>query len=83
MQLQHATLPADGRSLAIGVSTTPAPLTPDVAGLRDDDPDSNERWLAWRDRGAKSDRETSRTMNRIFVALMLALSAWLVFQLLS
>ena len=83
MQLEHATLAADGRPLAIGVSTTDAPLTPDVAGLRDGDPDTNERWRAWRDRGAKSDRGTARTMNRIFVAIFLALSAWLVFQLLS
>jgi hypothetical protein len=83
MQLEHATLSADGRGLAIGVSTTPATLTPDVAALRDDDPDSNERWRAWRDRGAKSDRQSARTMNRVFVAIFVALSAWVVFQLLS
>ena len=81
--LEDATLSADGRQLAIGVSPTHAPLTPDIAGPRDGDPNDTERWRAWRDRGAKSDRQTARTMNGIFLAILLVLSAWVVFQLLS
>jgi hypothetical protein len=64
------------------VSATPAPIAVGVATMHDDF-DAVERWRAWSARGAKIDWETARTMNGIFFAIVLALSAWLVFQLLS
>ena len=63
------------------VSATSAPMTADVAMMHDDS-DAIERWRAWSARGAKTDRQVARTMNRIFIAIVLALSAWSVFQLL-
>ena len=42
----------------------------------------DERWRQWCARGATADRHTARMMNSGFVAIFVALSAWLVFQLL-
>jgi hypothetical protein len=83
MQSEYAVSSADVALLGTNASATGGHLTPDVATTRKDDPETNERWQKWRTRGAKADRETARMTNRGFVALFLALSAWLVFQLLS
>ena len=79
MQSEYAIPPVALQASA--VSATVAPMTPDVPTMRDD-PDEVERWRAWSARGANTDREMARTMNRVFAALILALSMWLVFQLL-
>ena len=50
---------------------------------RDVDPDSDERWRRWCARGVTADQHTTRMMNSGFVAILVALSAWLVFQLLA
>jgi hypothetical protein len=73
---------ARGKHLTTAVSATAAPITADDAMMRDES-DAVERWRAWSTHGAKTDRQMTRTMNRVFVAIVLALSAWLVFQLLS
>jgi hypothetical protein len=68
--------------VATPVSATGAPITADVAIMRDES-DAVERWRRWSTHGAEIDRQMARTMNRVFIAIFLALSAWLVFQLLS
>lgn len=82
MQSKYAIPFARGKHLTTPVSATAAPITVDVAMMRDES-DAVERWRAWSTYGAKNDREMTRTMNRAFLAIGLALSAWLVFQLLS
>jgi hypothetical protein len=82
MLSEYTTSFVGGTYQARAVSATSAPMTAAVAMMRDDS-DAVERWRAWSARGAKTDRQAARTMNRVFVALVLALSAWLVFQLLS
>ena len=81
MQSKYATPFVDATHPTIAMNATRAPLTAQVA-MRDGS-DAVERWRTWCARGAKIDRETARTMNRVFVAIVLALSAWFVFQLLS
>jgi hypothetical protein len=81
MQPEYTTPFVGGRHETKAVSGTSAPMTADVAMMRDDS-DAIERWRTWSARGAKTDRQAARTMNRVFVAIVLALSAWLVFQLL-
>ena len=51
--------------------------------MRDGDRDADERWRTWSARGAKSDRDTAWTINRVFAAIAIALLAWLVVQWLS
>jgi hypothetical protein len=83
MQSEYAVPSADVALLGTNASATGRHPTPGVATVGGDGPDTHERWQTWRARGAKADRETARMTNRGFVALFLALSAWLVFQLLS
>ena len=82
MQSKYAIPFARGEHPTTPVSATAAPITADVAMMRDES-DAVERWRAWYTQGAKTDRQMTRTMNRVFVAILLALLAWLVFQLLS
>jgi hypothetical protein len=82
MQSEYAMPSADVGLLGISGNATGDHLTPDVATKRGDDPGMDGRWRQWRARGAKADRDTARTMNTGFVAIFVALSAWLVFQLL-
>jgi len=82
MQSKYAIPFAHGKHLTTPLSATAAPITADVAMMRDES-DAVERWRTWYTHGAKTDRLMARTMTRVFVAIVLALSAWLVFQLLS
>ena len=82
MQSKYAIPFGRGNQLTTPVSATAAPITADVVMTRDES-DAVERWRAWSTHGVKTDRQMTRTMNRAFVAIVLALSAWLVFQLLS
>jgi hypothetical protein len=82
MQSKYAIPFAHGKHLTTPLSATAAPITADVAMMRDES-DGVERWRTWSAHGAKTDRQMAWTMNRVFVAIVLALSAWLVFQLLS
>ena len=79
MQSEHAISSVD-----VGITgSAGARMTPELVVVHADDPDTSERWLAWRARGAKLDRATAQTMTRLLVAIILAMSMWLVFQLLS
>ena len=82
MQSEYATPFVGGRHQTSTMTATNAPMTADVAMMRDDFY-TVERWRTWLAGGAKTDRQAARTMSRVFVAIVLALSAWLVFQLLS
>jgi len=73
---------ARGKHPTSPVSATAAPIVADVAMMRDES-ESIERWRTWSIQGANTDRQMARTMNRVFVAIGLALLAWLAFQLLS
>ena len=81
----HRTMPFAAAPLLVdsdrvaSPSTIGAPMTPALA----DQSDTDERWVAWRARGATSDRRTALTMHRAFIAIILVLSGWLVFQLLA
>jgi hypothetical protein len=70
-------------SLATAGATTATASKLDIASMPDGDPGAAERWRIWSARGLKHDRERARTIKRGFIALVAALSAWLVFQLLS
>ena len=82
MQSKYATHVVGGNHLNTPASPTAAPITADVAMTREES-DASERWHTWSTEGQKSDRQMARTTNRIFIAIFLALLAWLVFQLLS
>jgi len=83
MQSEPTTPPPGGGLLAIAVTATGAPSTPLVAATRDGDRDADGRWRVWRDRGARNDKDRARAINLVFVVIVIALSAWLVFQLIS
>jgi hypothetical protein len=82
MRSEHPASPADPGLVAVPVTPTEAPIARAVEPLANADADLDSRWDAWRARGAKSDRDTARQMNRVGLAILAMVSAWLVIQLL-
>jgi hypothetical protein len=82
MRSEH-TIPFDAVLLPGSNSSATTPEIAAGLAARDSDPDANERWRAWRARGTKHDRETTQVINRSFVVMILALSGWLLLQLLG
>jgi hypothetical protein len=83
MQSEYAIRPADVGLLDISARATGGHPSLDSATKGGEAPDADERWRQWCVRGTTADRATARMMNGGFAALFVALSAWLVFQLLS
>jgi hypothetical protein len=82
MPSQHA-MPATYAGPVVIDTATGAVMTPAIAVTPDNDSEMNQRWSAWRARGARDDRHRAQTMQRLCVALIVILSGWFVVQLLS
>jgi hypothetical protein len=83
MQFEH-TLPASPAPVPTRAGATAAPVATSILTEGDvGDAGADERWLAWRARGAKSDRATARTMKAVFAVIVAGISLWLIVQLLS